>query len=229
MTELKNILPEGLVKMRDNFNNQLKELSQMMIEMGELCESAISNAIKNFDKKDAKAHKKTVETEAKIDLKESEIQNFCTNLMITQQPVAGDMRMIFSALKMIVDLERIGDHAFDISGLSEVVRLEDIDNTEAKKDIDDMLELVKTMLKDGIDAYINADLVKACEIIKKDEDVDKIFAKVKSGIVDLISVDKIKGEKCLDLILIAKSLERVGNHTVNLAEWVIYSITGDIF
>ncbi|MDO5014370.1 MAG: phosphate signaling complex protein PhoU [Clostridia bacterium] len=215
--------------MRNNFNRQLEDLNQMLIEMGALCETAISNAIKNFGTEDPQAHEKAQATETQINLKESEIQSFCTKLLITQQPVAGDMRMIFSAVKMIVDLERIGDHAYDIASLSEVVRMEDIDNTEAKEDINKMLELVTSMLKDGIDAYINSDMDKANEIINRDRDVDDIFAKVKNSIVDLIVVDKIKGEKCIDLILIAKSLERVGNHTVNLAEWVIYSIMGDDF
>ena len=210
--------------MRDIYLKKLEALHTEIIRMGALCEEAIASAVKGLLDEDASLREKTVHLEQEIDLKEREIESFCIRLLLREQPVARDLRQITAAQRMISDMERIGDQAEDIAELSAFM----IGST-VKSDIHigEMARAVVKMLSDSVDSFVEGNLEKAGSVIDYDDVVDGLFDKVKSELIALIAKDGSAGEACLDLLMIAKHLERIGDHAENIAEWVVYSITGE--
>lgn len=210
--------------MREYFDNQLTELNNKLIEMGTLVEQAIKNTIKmiidgdNSGLEDARKH------EEKINLAEKEIQNFCMKLLLHQAPVAHDLRNVSAALKMITDLERIGDQAIDIAEMSEYIK--DRTSVINMTHIAEMAEQTSKMVTLAIDAFVKSDLELAKKVSKRDDIIDDLFDRVKEETVEIIHSNKELGTEAIDLMMIAKYLERIGDHAVNIAEWVAFSITG---
>lgn len=208
--------------MRDRFNEQLEQLNVELIKMGALCEEAISAAAKALLEGDAALRETACVAEREIDQKERDIESLCMKLLLQQQPVARDLRTISSALKMISDMERIGDQAADIA---EITR--DIADNSIKDlvPIGDMARATIKMVTDSVDSFVRKDLGLAEAVISSDDVVDDLFLQVREELIRRIGmVDS--GEVCIDLLMIAKYLERIGDHAVNIAEWVEYSLTG---
>ena len=208
---------------RSRFDAQLEKLNIEMITMGALCEDAISAAISSLKEYDPKKVEKVNELDASIDQKEKDIESICLKLILHQQPVARDLRVVSSALKMISDMERIGDQASDIAEIAKFVQNSDIKD---RTNIDKMAAASTKMVTEAIDSFVNKDLSVAKKVIESDDIVDDYFNEIKTELVDLISKGEMNAEFCLDLLMIAKYLERIGDHAVNIAEWVEYSITG---
>jgi phosphate transport system protein len=210
--------------MRDNYRKRLETLHTDLIFMGALCEDAIANSVKGLLDEDPALLQKAIEMEKEIDLKEREIEAFCVRLLIREQPVAGDLRLITAAQRMISDMERIGDHAADIAELAPFMA-----GSAVKSDIhiSEMAGAAVKMLSDSVDSFVYGDLEKARFVVGYDDVVDELFTKIKRELIDLIALDGKNGEACLDLLMIAKYLERIGDHAVNIAEWVTYSIAGE--
>ena len=209
--------------MRDEFERQLALLNEELTTMGGLIESAIANAVKALDG-DEHSINKAYDYEKSIDNKEREIESLCLKLLLTQQPVASDLRLISAALKMITDMERIGDQAFDISDITKHVSFQ---KYESKVHIKEMANAVIYMVTDSVDSYVKKDAALAKKVAAADDQVDDLFLKVRSELVELVRSNQDMAEGALDLMMIAKYLERIGDHAVNVAEWVIYAITGD--
>ncbi|MCI2058903.1 MAG: phosphate signaling complex protein PhoU [Oscillibacter sp.] len=207
--------------MRDKFNEQLEKLHIELIQMGALCEDAISAAAEALLKQEPGLAERAVEAEKKIDQKEREVEAMCLRLLLEQQPVARDLREISAALKMISDLERIGDQAADIAELVPYVRSGD----EAGY-IGDMARTACRMVTDSVDSFVRRDLTLARAVCAADDEMDSLFSSVKSELVTLIAADPGKGELYLDLLMVAKYFERLGDHATNVGEWVEYSLTG---
>ena len=208
--------------MRTRFDEQLKQLNNEMIQMGNLIENAIQNAVRAFFDKDTELAKKIMDNDEVIDQEQKKIENICFQLLIQRQPVARDLRTITAALKMVTDMERIGDHAADISELTVVMA----DHTEImnRDDIKKMSGESVMMLLHAIEAYVERDMDKAREVIAHDDIVDDLFIKVKSELIEAISKNPDCGEYAADLLMINKYLERIGDHATNIAEWVIFSL-----
>lgn len=209
--------------MRNKFDSQLEKLNLELITMGSLCEDAISASVKGFLDDDDALCRKAVETEDEINRKERDIESICMKLLLEQQPVARDLRVISSALKMISDMERIGDQAYDIAEIAKFVKNS---NVKSKIHIKDMAAAATKMVTDSVDSFVKKDVKLARAVMAYDDKVDNLFNCVKDELVQLITEDKANGEFCIDLLMIAKYLERIGDHAVNIAEWVEYSITG---
>ena len=209
--------------MRNKFDSQLERLNLELITMGSLCEDAISASVKGFLDDDDALCQKAVETEDEINRKERDIEGICMKLLLEQQPVARDLRVISSALKMISDMERIGDQAYDIAEIAKFVKNS---NVKSKIHIKDMAAAATKMVTDSVDSFVKKDVELARAVMAYDDKVDNLFNCVKDELVQLITEDKANGEFCIDLLMIAKYLERIGDHAVNIAEWVEYSITG---
>jgi len=210
--------------MRKRFDEQLVCLNNSLIEMGALIENAIALASKALIGQDAKLAQKAIDSDAAINEKEKEIESLCLKLILHQQPIARDLRMISTALKMITDMERIGDHAEDISEIT--ILLADTVYIKRLDHIPQMAEAAIKMVSDSIDAYVKKDEALAKSVIRYDDIIDDLFIKVKSDLIDLIHENKNNGEQAMDLLMIAKYFERIGDHAVNIAEWVVFSITG---
>ena len=209
--------------MRDLYVHQLSVLNSKLIEMGKLCENAIQSSVKALLDGNTAAAKEAAGLDDEIDHKEREIESICLKLILSQQPVAGDLRQISSALKMITDMERIGDQAADIAEI--VPQLKGRTPAECVG-IKNMSEEVIKMVTSSIDAYVKKDIELAQRVIKNDDIVDDYFLKIKSSLVNVISEKKQDGEYAIDLLMIAKYFERIGDHATNIAEWVEFSITG---
>lgn len=209
--------------MRNKFDSQLERLNLELITMGSLCEDAISASVKGFLDDDDALCQKAVETEDEINRKERDIESICMKLLLEQQPVARDLRVISSALKMISDMERIGDQAYDIAEIAKFVKNS---NVKSKIHIKDMAAAATKMVTDSVESFVKKDVELARSVMVYDDKVDNLFDCVKDELVQLITEDKANGEFCIDLLMIAKYLERIGDHAVNIAEWVEYSITG---
>ena len=209
--------------MRSRFDEQLSILNRKLIEMGALCEDIIeisSNALLNGNS-DKLDNVKIIGSE--IDQMEEEIEGICLKLLLLEHPVASDLRQISAALKMITDMERIGDQAEDIA---ETIVFLNGRTGEECKEIRKMAETAIKMVNDSVDAYVNTDLELARSVYAFDDIVDDCFLKTKNKLIDMIANNKTDGEYPLDLLMIAKYFERIGDHAVNIAEWVEYSITG---
>lgn len=209
--------------MRNRFDSQLEKLNLELITMGALCEDAISASVKALLDGDETLLEKVFAADAEIDQKERDIEAICMKLLLQQQPVAGDLRVISSALKMISDMERIGDQASDIAEIAKFVKNSDV---KSKIHIKDMAAAAIKMVTDSVESFVKKDIELASAVMKYDDKVDNLFDCVKDELVRLIAADSENGEYCIDLLMIAKYLERIGDHAVNIAEWVEYSITG---
>lgn len=208
--------------MRSRFDQQLSLLNRALIEMGALCEEVIALAAKAVLAGDGTLAEKVAPLDREIDQKEREIESQCLKLLLQQQPVARDLRTISSALKMISDMERIGDQAADIA---EITR--DIADNSIKDlvPIGDMARATIKMVTDSVDSFVRKDLGLAEAVISSDDVVDDLFLQVREELIRRIGMGD-SGEVCIDLLMIAKYLERIGDHAVNIAEWVEYSLTG---
>ena len=209
--------------MRNKFDSQLERLNLELITMGALCEDAISASVKAMTYGDEALCDKVFATDAEIDQKERDIEAVCMKLLLQQQPVARDLRVISSALKMISDMERIGDQASDIAEISKFIKNS---NAKSRVHINDMAAAATKMVTDSVESFVKKDLSLARRVMEYDDKVDNLFGLVKDELVRLIAEDRENGEFCIDLLMIAKYLERIGDHAVNIAEWVEYSITG---
>ena len=212
--------------MRNKFDEQLLQLNHEMIEMGALCEEVIALSSQALTEGDTALASKVAPLDSEIDHKEREIENLCLKLLLRQQPVARDLRQISAALKMITDMERIGDQAEDIA---EIVAF--LDGRQAENDalLKEMAKAVIQMVTESVDAYVKCDIMLAKKVIAADDVVDEQFARVKQSLIGKIAADPADpadGEYALDLLMIAKYYERIGDHATNIAEWVIYSVTG---
>lgn len=210
--------------MRSRFDTQLEILNSELIEMGGLVECSIQNAVNALINKDKEKAKQAIKFDSEVDQKEKEIEHLCLKLLLQQQPVASDLRLISAALKMITDMERIGDQATDISEIS--LRLVDTDYVPNLDFIPKMGRETIKMVTLSIDAFVNRDLELAEKVIEQDDVVDSLFDQIKNDLVALIRVDINNSEQAVDFLMIAKYLERIGDHATNIAEWVIFSITG---
>lgn len=211
--------------MRIRFEEQLTQLNAQLIDMGSLIEYAIENSIRAMIERDDELARKIVAFDTEVDKKERDIEQMCIKLLLQQQPVARDLRLISAALKMITDMERIGDQAADISEI--VPYVSDKPYIKQLEHIPLMGKKTIKMVKDAVDAFVRRDLELANRVIGADDEVDNLFMKVKSELIELISEDATNGAQALDLLMIAKYLERIGDHATNLAEWVEYSVTGN--
>lgn len=211
--------------MRNRFDRQLEQLNNEMIQMGCLIEDAIEKAVVALIKQDVQNAKAIVGLDEEIDAKEREIENLCLKLLLQQQPVAKDLRQISAALKMITDMERIGDHAADISEITILMAKESYAcNMEH---IQQMAKNTMIMLVESVEAYVEKDMEKAKAVIDKDDMIDEAFDVVRQELISLIQNHPLKAEQASDLMMVAKYLERIGDHATNIAEWVIFSITGE--
>ena len=210
--------------MRSHFDNELEILNNELIKMGSLVESKIEDSIKALINRDTALAKEIMTRDDEVDDMEKAIENRCLQLIIRHHPVASDLRLISSILKMITDLERIGDQAADIAEIS--LLLADQEYIKELRDIPKMAEATMKMLKNSIDAFVNKSLDLAHEVIAFDDVVDDLFDVVKDDLISLINKDIKYGEQAINFIMIAKYLERIGDHAQNIAEWVVFSITG---
>ena len=210
--------------MRRQFDQQLALLNRELIEMGALCEEVIALAAKALTEGDPALAAQVGPLDTEIDQKERTIESLCLKLLLQQQPVARDLRQISAALKMITDMERIGDQADDIAEiiLSRGDRLLTADGT-----LRAMARAAIRMVSESVDAYVGRDVALAGQVIREDDVVDDYFARVKSALIGRIAHDPSDGELALDLLMIAKYFERIGDHATNIAEWVIFSVTGE--
>lgn len=210
--------------MRNRFDRQLEQLNNELINMGSLIEEAIEMAITALIKQDVKKARDVVEFDEEIDEKEREIESLCLKLLLQQQPVARDLRQISAALKMITDMERIGDHAADISEMTILMAdkpyIRNIDHLQA------MAKETMVMLVKSIEAYVEKNQEKAEKVIANDDVIDDLYDEIKMELIEAIQKDANNGEQATDLLMVAKYLERIGDHATNIAEWVIFSITG---
>ena len=210
--------------MRSRFYKQLLELNKCLIEMGALCEEAIEKVAKALITGDIELAQYVLTNSKSIDHMEREIERLCMTLLLHQQPVAKDLRIITSALRMIKDMERIGDQAEDIAELVILLKGQTIDSVNK---IEKMANETAKMVRGSIDAFVNKNLYQARDVLKQDDIVDQLFVELKRDIINLISLNQYDGEFGLDILMIAKYLERIGDHATNIAEMVIYSLTGN--
>lgn len=209
--------------MRETLDMQLEKLNIELIKMGALCEEAIQAAVDGMLNNDIKILEKVFAIDSDIDKIEGDIEHLCTKLILQQQPVARDLRQITAALKMISDMERIGDQASDIA---EMVPYVIGNGTKSETHIEKMAKEVIRMTNESIDSFVNRDLALAKKVINDDDMVDELFLQIKKELIHLVQKDNRNGEYYMDLLMIAKYLERIGDHTTNIAEWVEYTITG---
>ncbi len=210
--------------MRITFEEQLRLLNQELLEMGALIEHAIQSASEALIKQDVESANHAITFDREVDQKERDIEALCLKLLLQQQPVAKDLRLISAALKMITDMERIGDQAADISGI--VIYLNGKPYIKSLEHLPQMAEAAIRMVSGSIDAFINKDLTLARNIIDMDDVIDDLFDTIKGELIELIQHDPANGEQAVDLLMIAKYFERIGDHAQNIAEWAEYSITG---
>ena len=210
--------------MRSRFDEQLNILNTEMIEMGALCEEAIALASKALTTGDVTLAENVSAISSDIDHKERDIEARCMKLLLQQQPVARDLRQISAALKMITDMERIGDQAEDIA---EIITYLEGKTAEETVHIRDMAAETISMVTDSVDAYVKKDTELAKSVIVHDDKVDEYFDRIKGSLIKMIAEDPENGEYALDLLMIAKYFERIGDHATNIAEWVIFSVTGE--
>lgn len=209
--------------MRSKFDTQLANLNKELIEMGALCEQVIALAAKSLAEGDIKTAKKIFPLDDEIDQKERDIESMCLKMLLQQQPVARDLRQISAALKMITDMERIGDQASDIAEIIGFMG----ERTDRKcSDIENMARAAIKMVTESVDAYVKQDVEIAKSVISRDDVVDDYFKKIKTELIEMISKNPDDGEYAIDLVMIAKYFERIGDHATNIAEWVEFSVTG---
>lgn len=208
--------------MRSKFDEQLLELNKEMIEMGNKIILSIKNAIEALVARDENMARAIMESDAEVDHLQKKIEGICFNLLIQQQPVARDLRTVTAAMKMVTDMERIGDHAADISEMTILMgQNSQIDKFEHSSK---MATETMIMLNHSIEAYVEKNVIKAKEVIEHDDIVDDLFVEAKKDVIELILNNPSEGEEATDILMIAKYFERIGDHATNIAEWVIYSL-----
>ena len=213
--------------MRTHFDKQLNKLNDELIEMGSMIEKAIEHTIKALVTQDIDLAKYVIDSDEQINRQERDIESLCLKLLLQQQPVARDLRQISSALKMITDMERIGDQASDISEIIVTLLKREESYIKHLDHIQSMAKETSVMLVGRVDAFVNRNQLQAAAVIEKDDVVDDLFRKVQSELVQLIHEDPNCGEQATDLLMIAKYFERIGDHATNISEWVIFSLTGE--
>ena len=210
--------------MRNRFDMQLENLSTQLILMGNLCEKAITNVAKALKNGDLELAKQAIRDDEEIDQMEKEIESMCLKLLLQQQPVARDLRQISAALKMITDMERIGDQTADIADIIISAGMSEVSDIDA---ILEMAEGTSQMVHDSVMAYVTKNLELARKVMMADDKVDDLFDLMKENLVKIIADDHgNQGGKAIDIMMITKYLERIGDHATNIAEWVEFSITG---
>lgn len=210
--------------MRNRFDSQLEKLDDMLIHMGELCEMAITNVAQSLKEDDVEQARSVMEEDEEIDQMEKDIEQLCMKLLLQQQPVAKDLRRISAALKMITDMERIGDQTADIA---EIIRTGKAFAKDQMEEIDRMAANVRKMVRQSVKAYVDKDLELARKVQIADQLVDESFDKVRDQLIAYIKAEQGHHSKeIFNLIMITKYLERIGDHATNIAEWVEFSITG---
>ncbi len=209
--------------MRTRFDEQLDLLHKELITMGALCEDAIARSVKALDGRDLALAKSVPEISARIDRKERDIEGLCLKLLLQQQPVATDLRTISSALKMVTDMERIGDNSGDIA---EIIVTTNLTGVDEAADVHDMAQAVIQMVTNSIDAFVKRDTALARQVMADDDMVDGYFDRIKNALICRLRSPEADVEYALDLLMVVKYLERIGDHAVNVARWVLFSITG---
>ena len=209
--------------MRSRYDEELKNLHGALIDMGAMIESAISGAITALENRDVQKAKDIIAYDEEIDAQERLIEEMCMKLLLRQQPVARDLRKISTALKLITDMERIGDHAADISELA--IMLRDLPQMNSNS-LREMAVQTSTMLISSVEAYVEQDEEKARAVIRQDDVVDDLFVTVKSEMIEAIRQNSDFSEAAADLLMAAKYFERIGDHATNIAEWTVYAFTG---
>ena len=213
-----------MIDMRNRFDEQLNQLNSNLLEMGMLIERSIQNATQALIDQNVSAAREAIAADQDIDQKEREIESLCIKLLLQQQPVAKDLRLISAANKMITDMERIGDQAADISDI--VIYIADQPYIKELIHLPQMGQKAIQMVRGSLDAYVNKDLALAQSVMAMDDEIDALFTVVKSELIELIHRDAETGEQAMDLLMIAKYYERIGDHAQNIAEWVEYALTG---
>ena len=213
--------------MRTHFDKQLDKLNDELIEMGSMIEKAIEHTIKALVTQDIDLANYVIESDEQVNRQERDIESLCLKLLLQQQPVARDLRQISSALKMITDMERIGDHAADISEIIVTLLRRNEPYIKHLDYIQNMAKETSVMLVGSVDAFVNRNQLQAAAVIEKDDVVDELFHQVQTELVQLIHDDPNCGEQATDLLMIAKYFERIGDHATNISEWVIFSLTGE--
>lgn len=209
--------------MRSRFDEQLDDLNKEMIRMGMVSETAIRTTVKALFDHDLAKAETLQELLDQANDKNREIERICLRLLLQQQPVARDLRTISAALKMVTDMDRIGVQSADIA---DIVRLGSIQEVPEDLTMKEMAESVIKMVSDSIDAFVNKNIEKARYVVEYDDVVDRCFVEIKQKLIATIKKPDIDGEEVLDLLMVAKYFERIGDHAVNIAQWVIFSITG---
>lgn len=209
--------------MRNKFDMQLDKMNKMLVEMGELCEKAIANATKAVADGNLEMAKIVIGEDEEIDQMEKDIERLCLKLLLQQQPVAKDLRQISAALKMITDMERIGDQASDIA---EILLSAHEGKTATLPYLTDMATATSKMVTKSVQAFVEKDLELTRKVIAADDKVDALFDQVKEKLISFLATTENQGERAIDMLMIAKYLERIGDHATNIAEWVEFSITG---
>ena len=208
--------------MRSKFDEQLNMLNQEMMHMGTMIEERIQKAIEALIDGNTDLAKEIMDSDNEVDREQKIIESVCFNLLMQQQPVARDLRVISAAMKMVTDMERIGDHAADISEMT--IMMQSTSYPSQLEDIKKMASETVLMLIRSIEAYVEKDMEKARKVIAHDDVVDELFDRNKSDIIEMIHKDPTQGEQAVDLLMIAKYFERIGDHATNIAEWVIFAL-----
>lgn len=211
---------------RISFDHEMKLLNENLIEMGRCIEQAIEKSIAALESQDYVLAREIIAGDRNINDMERSIESRCLSLILRQQPVARDLRVVSTALKVVTDMERIGDHAADIAEL--ILRIKGDHVYHIIKDIPPMAEVAKQMVGDSVNAFITCDLADAKAIIARDDEVDDLFNKVKLDVIELMKNQPEHADICIDVLMIAKYLERIGDHAVNICEWTEFHETGSL-
>lgn len=212
------------MSIRVTYEHELQELNKDLKEMAHMVVTAIEQTFIAFEDQNFTMAEEIIKGDRTVNDMERAIESRCLSLILRQQPVAGDLRQVSTALKVVTDLERIGDHASDIAEL--ILRLKSDHAYHIVKHLPVMAACAQQMVHNAIDAFIERDMDAAVQIIKKDDEVDELFNKVKNEVIELLKASPDQADQGIDLLMIAKYLERIGDHATNIAEWVEFSITG---
>ncbi|MCI5620375.1 MAG: phosphate signaling complex protein PhoU [Lachnospiraceae bacterium] len=208
--------------MRTKFDEQLKQLNDEMMQMGFMIQDSIQKAIESLVRQDVELAKTIIEGDMQVDREQKRIEDICFNLLMQQQPVARDLRTISAAMKMVTDMERIGDHAADICEMT--IMMSDAPYTFNLDHINKMASETMLMLMRSIEAYVKKDIEAAQSVIAHDDVVDELFDQVKKDLIQMVQSDPKSGEQATDMLMVAKYFERIGDHATNIGEWVIFSL-----